>query len=291
MNPLRLIATALCCVGIVFGGLTFPSNAQLDPFFYIRSCPQLQSIVYQILSSVATKDPRMPASLIRLHFHDCFVQTGGPGWLVPLGRRDSLTANQSLANINLPGPSFSLTQLKSAFADQGLTTRDLVSLSGAHTFGKSRCFLFSDRLYNFNNTGKPDPTLDTTYLKELQKQCPEDGPGDNRVNFDPTTPNRLDKNYYNNLQVKKGLLQSDQELFSTPGADTTAIVNRFANNKIVFFKNFKKSMIKMGNIGVLTGTKGEIRKQCNFINKESSELDLATVTSTESIEGGVVSSI
>ncbi|CAI8590419.1 unnamed protein product [Vicia faba] len=355
MNPLRLIGTALCCVAIVFGGLTFSSDAQLDPNFYIRSCPQLQSIVYQILSNVATKDPRMPASLIRLHFHDCFVQgcdasvllnttdtivteqdalpninslrgldvinqiktaieiacphtvscadiltlsaeissvlTGGPGWLVPLGRRDSLTANQSLANINLPGPSFSLTQLKSAFADQGLTTRDLVSLSGAHTFGKSRCFLFSDRLYNFNNTGKPDPTLDTTYLKELQKQCPEDGPGDNRVNFDPTTPNRLDKNYYNNLQVKKGLLQSDQELFSTPGADTIAIVNRFANNKIVFFKNFKKSMIKMGNIGVLTGTKGEIRKQCNFINKESSELDLATVTSTESIEGGVVSSI
>ncbi|CAI8590420.1 unnamed protein product [Vicia faba] len=331
MNPLRLIGTALCCVAIVFGGLTFSSDAQLDPNFYIRSCPQLQSIVYQILSNVATKDPRMPASLIRLHFHDCFVQ--GCDASVLLNTTDTIVTEQdALPNINSlrgldvinqiktaieiacphtvscadiltlsaeissvltggPGPSFSLTQLKSAFADQGLTTRDLVSLSGAHTFGKSRCFLFSDRLYNFNNTGKPDPTLDTTYLKELQKQCPEDGPGDNRVNFDPTTPNRLDKNYYNNLQVKKGLLQSDQELFSTPGADTIAIVNRFANNKIVFFKNFKKSMIKMGNIGVLTGTKGEIRKQCNFINKESSELDLATVTSTESIEGGVVSSI
>ncbi|KAI5446856.1 hypothetical protein KIW84_014626, partial [Lathyrus oleraceus] len=130
MNPLRLIATALCCVAIVFGGLTFPSNAQLNPFFYSQTCPQLHYIVYQILFKVAKTDPRMPASLIRLHFHDCFVQTGGPGWLVPLGRRDSLTANQTLANQNLPGPSFSLTELKSAFADQGLTTLDLVSLSG-----------------------------------------------------------------------------------------------------------------------------------------------------------------
>ncbi|KAL5097649.1 hypothetical protein RYX36_001976 [Vicia faba] len=293
MNPLRLIATALCCVAIVFGGLTFSSDAQLDPNFYGKTCPQLQSIVYQILSNVATKDPRMPASLIRLHFHDCFVQTGGPGWLVPLGRRDSLTANQSLANINLPGPSFSLTQLKSAFADQGLTTLDLVSLSGAHTFGRSRCFLFSDRLYNFSNTGKPDPTLDATYLKVLQKQCPQNGPGDTRVNFDPTTPDILDKNYYNNLQVKKGLLQSDQELFSTPGADTIGIVNNFANNQNAFFQNFANSMIRMGNIGVLTGKKGEIRTQCNFVNKKkkSPELDITGVTSTESIEGGVVSSI
>jgi len=357
MNSLRLIATALCCVAIVFGELTFSSDAQLDPNFYGKTCPQLQSIAYQILSNVAKKDPRMPASLIRLHFHDCFVQgcdasvllnktstivteqdafpninslrgldvinqiktaiekacpnkvscadiltlsagissvlTGGPGWLVPLGRRDSLTANQSLANINLPGPSFSLTQLKSAFADQGLTTLDLVSLSGAHTFGRSRCFLFLDRLYNFSNTGKPDPTLDATYLKVLQKQCPQNGPGDTRVNFDPTTPDILDKNYYNNLQVKKGLLQSDQELFSTPGADTIGIVNNFANNQNAFFQNFVNSMIRMGNIGVLTGKKGEIRKQCNFVNKKkkSPELDITGVTSTESFEEGMVSSI
>ncbi|CAI8590418.1 unnamed protein product [Vicia faba] len=333
MNPLRLIATALCCVAIVFGGLTFSSDAQLDPNFYGKTCPQLQSIVYQILSNVATKDPRMPASLIRLHFHDCFVQ--GCDASVLLNKTSTIVTEQdALPNINSlrgldvinqiktaiekacpntvscadiltlsagissvltggPGPSFTLTQLKSAFADQGLTTLDLVSLSGAHTFGRSRCFLFSDRLYNFSNTGKPDPTLDATYLKVLQKQCPQNGPGDTRVNFDPTTPDILDKNYYNNLQVKKGLLQSDQELFSTPGADTIGIVNNFANNQNAFFQNFANSMIRMGNIGVLTGKKGEIRTQCNFVNKKkkSPELDITGVTSTESIEGGVVSSI
>jgi len=62
-------------------------------------------------------------------------QSGGPGWVVPLGRRDSLTANQSLANQNLPGPNFSLDQLKSAFAVQGLNTVDLVALSGMQIHG------------------------------------------------------------------------------------------------------------------------------------------------------------
>jgi len=47
-----------------------------------------------------------------------------------LGRRDSLTANRTLANQNLPSPFSTLTQLKDAFAVQGLDTTDLVALSG-----------------------------------------------------------------------------------------------------------------------------------------------------------------
>ena len=57
-------------------------------------------------------------------------QAGGPSWTILLGRRDSLTANQSLANSSLPGPNFTLEQLKAAFDAQGLNTTDLVALSG-----------------------------------------------------------------------------------------------------------------------------------------------------------------
>ncbi|XP_073226296.1 peroxidase 15-like, partial [Cicer arietinum] len=117
---------------------------------------------------------------------------GGPDWKVPLGRRDSLTSNQSLANINLPAPFDTLDKLKSAFAAQGLNTTDLVALSGAHTFGRAHCNLFVSRLYNFSNTGSPDPTLNTTYLQDLRKICPNSGPGNNFTNFDPTTPDKFD---------------------------------------------------------------------------------------------------
>ncbi|XP_027368312.1 peroxidase 15-like [Abrus precatorius] len=350
MSPIRVEVAILCCALVVLGALPFSSDAQLDPSFYNKSCPNVHSIVREVIRNVSKSDPRMLASLIRLHFHDCFVQgcdgsillndtativseqsaapnnnsirgldvvnqiktavenacpgvvscadilalaaeisvvlANGPDWKVPLGRRDSLTANKTLANQNLPAPFFNFTQLKSAFAAQGLNTTDLVTLSGAHTFGRAHCSLFVSRLYNFSNTGNPDPTLNTTYLQTLRAICPNSGPGTNLTNFDPTTPDTFDKNYYSNLQVHKGLLQSDQELFSTPGADTIDLVNRFSSNQTLFFENFKASMIKMGNIRVLTGSQGQIRNKCNFVNGNS--VGLAT---KESSEDGMVSSI
>ncbi|CAH9080939.1 unnamed protein product [Cuscuta epithymum] len=46
----------------------------LSPFFYGFSCPQVNHIVMSVLERVIIEDPRMAASLLRLHFHDCFVQ-------------------------------------------------------------------------------------------------------------------------------------------------------------------------------------------------------------------------
>lgn len=137
-----------------------------------------------------------------------------------------------------------------------------VCFSGAHTFGRAQCRVFSQRLYNFSNTGNPDPSLDTTYLGTLRQTCPEGGNGNAITNLDPSTPNGFDNNYFTNLQNNQGLLQTDQELFSTTGADTVDIVNRFANSQSEFFDNFAKSMIKMGNISPLTGNNGEIRLDC-----------------------------
>jgi peroxidase len=76
MNPLGLSSTALCCVFVfvlIGGGVPF-TNAQLDPSFYNTTCSNVSSIVRGVLSNVSQSDPRILASLIRLHFHDCFVQ-------------------------------------------------------------------------------------------------------------------------------------------------------------------------------------------------------------------------
>ena len=165
----------------------------------------------------------------------------------------------------------------------------LSSISGAHTFGRARCPTFQNRLYDFNNTGSPDTTLNTTYLATLQQICPQNGTGTNLTNLDLTTPDTFDNNYYSNLLLLNGLLQSDQELFSTSGADTIDIVRNFSSNQRAFFHSFAVSMIKMGNISPLTGTEGEIRLQCNFVNSNSSSR-LSNVASKES-EGVLVSSV
>lgn len=53
-------------------GGTFSSS--LYPQFYQFSCPQADEIVMTVLEKAIAKEPRMAASLLRLHFHDCFVQ-------------------------------------------------------------------------------------------------------------------------------------------------------------------------------------------------------------------------
>ncbi|KAL2341527.1 hypothetical protein Fmac_009467 [Flemingia macrophylla] len=345
------VKVALCCVVVLLLGAF--SDAQLDNSFYKDTCPKVHSIVREVLRNVSKSDPRILASLIRLHFHDCFVQgcdasillnntdtiaseqfalpnnnsirgldvvnqiktavesacpgivscadilalaaeissvlAHGPDWKVPLGRRDSLTANQTLALQNLPGPTFTLDELKAAFLKQGLNTTDLVALSGAHTIGRAQCRFFVDRLYNFSGTNNPDPTLNTTLLQTLRVICPNGGPGTTLTNLDQTTPDTFDSTYFSNLQSQNGVLQSDQELFSTSGADTIAIVNSFSSNQTLFYENFKASMIKMSIIGVLTGTQGEVRTQCNFVNGASSSF--TALATKESTEDGMVSSI
>lgn len=57
-------------------------------------------------------------------------QAGGRGWEVQLGRRDSLIANRSGAESNLPSPFEPLANLTVKFANVGLDSTDLVVLSG-----------------------------------------------------------------------------------------------------------------------------------------------------------------
>jgi peroxidase len=130
-----------------------------------------------------------------------------------------------------------------------------------------QCQFVTDRLYNFSGTGKPDPTLDAGYRRALAKSCPRRGGNSSALNdLDPTTPDAFDKNYFANIEVNRGFLQSDQELLSTPGAPTAAIVNSFAISQKAFFKSFARSMVNMGNIQPLTGSQGEVRKSCRFVN-------------------------
>ncbi|XP_010263838.2 PREDICTED: cationic peroxidase 1-like [Nelumbo nucifera] len=49
------------------------ASAQLSSNFYATSCPSALSIIKSAVTSAVAKERRMGASLLRLHFHDCFV--------------------------------------------------------------------------------------------------------------------------------------------------------------------------------------------------------------------------
>ncbi|XP_077244259.1 peroxidase 72-like [Tasmannia lanceolata] len=317
---------------LVFSMLVFTPlcySEYLNPQFYARSCPKAQEIVRSVVANAVARETRMAASLLRLHFHDCFVKgcdasllldssgtiisekgslpnnnsargfevidaiksalekecpqtvscadilaiaardstvlAGGPYWNVPLGRRDSTGASLSGSNNNIPAPINTLPTIITKFKLVGLNTVDLVTLSGSHTIGFSRCTSFRQRLYNQTGNGQPDPTLDQSYAAQLRSGCPRSGGDNNLFPLDRVTPAKFDNHYFKNIVGAKGLLNSDEILF-TKSQTTMELVKTYAENNNLFIDQFAKSMIKMGNISPLTGSRGEIRKNCRRIN-------------------------
>lgn len=47
--------------------------AQLRPGFYAETCPEAEVIVRDVIMKAMIREPRNAASVMRLQFHDCFV--------------------------------------------------------------------------------------------------------------------------------------------------------------------------------------------------------------------------
>lgn len=70
-NPMGYKSVLLWMIFLIFTHNVV--HAQLDYHFYDASCPKLLQIVKWGVWSAIRNDTRMAASLLRLHFHDCFV--------------------------------------------------------------------------------------------------------------------------------------------------------------------------------------------------------------------------
>ena len=58
---------------LAFFMLFLAARSQLNTDFYNTSCPNLLTIVRTQVQNAIKVETRMAASLLRLHFHDCFV--------------------------------------------------------------------------------------------------------------------------------------------------------------------------------------------------------------------------
>ncbi|KAL6853947.1 hypothetical protein ACP4OV_019976 [Aristida adscensionis] len=322
------VAAVLCAAAAAEDGGNVgqpPVVAGLSFDFYKRSCPNAESIVRSFVKDAVRRDVGLAAGLLRLHFHDCFVQgcdasvlldgsatgpgeqqappnltlrpsafkaindirdrlekacggavvscsdilalaardsvaeSGGPSYRVPLGRRDSPAfATRGDVLGGLPPPTATVPALLAVLSKINLDAADLVALSGGHTIGLGHCASFEDRLFP-----RPDPAMNATFAGRLRQTCPAKG-ADRRTVLDVRTPNVFDNKYYVNLVNREGLFTSDQDLFSNAG--TRPMVARFAQDQKAFFDQFAVSVVKMGQINVLTGGRGQVRRNCSARN-------------------------
>ena len=82
--------------------------------------------------------------------------------------------------------------------------------------------------------------------------------------MDIRSPTSFDNKYYVDLINRQGLFTSDQDLLRD--LRTQPFVRLFALSQTAFFEQFAYSMVKMGQLSVLTGTQGEIRMNCSATN-------------------------
>lgn len=232
------------------------NNPSLRGFEVIDSAKaRLESVCQGVVSC---------ADIVAFAARDSVAITGGFGYEVPAGRRDGRISLASETR-SLPPPTLNVDQLTQNFKNMGLTQEEMVTLSGAHTIGRSHCLAFRNRLYSFNSTTSQDPSLDPSYAAQLKQQCPEGSTDASLVvPMNPVSPAITDECYYTDILANRGLFTSDQTLLTNP---TTAIqVIQNARYPFLWKSKFASAMVKMGQIDVLTGTAGEIRANCRVIN-------------------------
>ncbi|XP_022149006.1 peroxidase 11 [Momordica charantia] len=325
----------LCIFFVLCHCLVATGDPPLTLDYYAKTCPNVLQVVRKEIECAVLSDPRNAAFLVRLHFHDCFVQgcdgsvllddtitlqgekeaptnkhslqgftiidriknylesecprivscadiltiaardavilVGGPYWDVPLGRKDSTTASYELAETNLPTANEGLLSIISKFLYQGFSVTDMVALSGAHTIGMARCENFRARIYgDFAATSNAYNPISKPYLEKLRSVCPPVGKAaDNNITaMDNVTPELFDNSYFHILMRGEGILNSDQELYSSLlGIETRNLVKKYAADPLAFFQQFSDSMVKLGNITNSDSFfTGEVRKNCRFIN-------------------------
>jgi len=76
--------------------LSTDCEAHLSPKFYDNTCPNALSTIRTAIRTAVSRERRMAASLVRLHFHDCFVQGCDASILLKDAERNALQNKDSV---------------------------------------------------------------------------------------------------------------------------------------------------------------------------------------------------
>ncbi|MCL7041262.1 hypothetical protein MKW94_003089 [Papaver nudicaule] len=281
--------------GNVEGTLVFPE-------FYQYSCPQAIDIVMSFFHQAIAKQPRIAASLLRLHFHDCFAQNSIPnknslrGFEVideikaqleaacpqTVSCADSIALAARGSTVLSGGPYWelplgrkdsrtaSLSASNSNIPPQNSTLQNLITLFSRQGLDEQDLVALSGCHTIGNGNNQPDENLERKYLYNLRSVCHKAGNENVISPLDFSSPTKFDNTYFKLILYGRGLLNSDEVLLTGYAGNTDHqtmdLVKSYAGDEGLFFRHFVKSMVKMGSISPLIGNNGEVRKNCRLIN-------------------------
>ncbi|CAN0901693.1 Lignin-forming anionic peroxidase [Linum grandiflorum] len=253
-------------------------SSDLSAQFYAEKCPKALTAIHSTVQAAIAKDRRMAASLIRLQFHDCFVHGCDASVLLdPTGTASTQTEKTAIPNRRFTKTFQVIEDAKSSLERMcpgvvscadiiAVAARDASAAVEGPTWNVKLGRRDSDAAFlSEANSDIPGPKDDLpTLISKKKKACPAEGGDRYLAPLDTVTPKSFDNNYFKTLMRKKGLLESDQVLYS--GGSTDGIVEEYSKDAQKFSSDFAAAMVKMGDIGVITGNNGQIRKVCRKTN-------------------------
>ncbi|KEH38615.1 peroxidase family protein [Medicago truncatula] len=167
-----------------------------------------------------------------------------------------------------------------------------IVISRGHNLGKIGCDFIQQRLYDFQGTGQPDPSIPLDFFSLMRLNCPDYSKNNINSNgtFSTFTVSKpvnahhsssdkgmsymqalssavpsgayFDTHYYQSLLRGRGLLFSDQQLMAQE--KTARLVSAYASDDGSTFRmDFARVMLKLSNLDVLTGNQGQVRLNCS----------------------------
>jgi adenylate cyclase len=108
------------------------------------------SAAIEVLKPVKAQFPDVSwADIIALAGALSIQRTGGPVIPLPMGRTD---VDEVSPEGRIPLKEWTLDQIKDRFLDMGMTTQEMVALTGAHTIGRQSGMPFTDDWFQFSNS-------------------------------------------------------------------------------------------------------------------------------------------
>ncbi|KAK6116540.1 hypothetical protein DH2020_049646 [Rehmannia glutinosa] len=199
------------------------------------------------------------ADVLAFANRDSLVYTGVPTYDVAAGRRDGLASLAKNVEGNIPLPDDTAEEMIQLFQRKGMSLEELVVLIGAHSIGTAHCTIVAGRFHDPQKA----KLIDRGYLIKMQGLtiCQNNT---QELPFDPYSQHKMDSHIYTDLLKNKALIESDQNLASEPHAN--GIMKKLVSDQKGWLAKFVTAINKLGEVEVLTGNQGEIRKQCRAVN-------------------------